>query len=142
MSQTLAMIFLLIGGAFGLLAAVGILRMPDLYLRMQAATKSATLGVACVMIATAFHFGDLGVTARAMLVMLFLFMTAPVAAHTIARAAYIAGTSLWAGSVVDELRDRYEKGTHKLESHPSGSDGRSGKSAEGPERGRSPVGSR
>jgi multicomponent Na+:H+ antiporter subunit G len=104
------------GGAFALLAAVGIVRMPDLYMRMQAATKAATLGVACVMLASAVHFGDLGTTARALLVVFFLFLTAPVAAHTIARAAYFVGAPLWEGTVTDELRDRYEKRTHHLRS--------------------------
>ena len=64
-----------------------------------------TLGVACVMVAAAVQFGDLGTVARAVLVIAFLFFTAPVAAHTIGRAAYFHGVPLWDGSLVDELRE-------------------------------------
>lgn len=98
--------FILTGGTFMLLAGVGILRMPDLFMRMQAATKAATLGAGCMLLAVAVHFGDLTVVARTLLVTAFVFLTAPVAAHMIARAAYSVGTPLWKGTLVDELRDR------------------------------------
>jgi multicomponent Na+:H+ antiporter subunit G len=101
---------LVVGTIFTLLAAIGILRMPDVFMRMQVATKAATLGVACVAMAAAVHFGDLATTARAVLIVLFLFLTAPVAAHTIGRAAYVAGARLWEGTVIDELRGKHERG--------------------------------
>jgi multicomponent Na+:H+ antiporter subunit G len=75
---------------------------------MQAATKAGTLGVSSMMLATATHFGDLGVTARALLTVAFVFATAPVAAHLIGRVAYIVGAEMWHGTVIDELRSRYE----------------------------------
>lgn len=118
MRDLMVVALLSIGAMFTLLAAVGIVRMPDIFTRMQASTKAATLGVTCVMLATALHFGDLGTIARALLVVLFLFLTAPVAAHTIGRAAYFVGVPLWEGTVVDELRDRYEPDTHRLSSRP------------------------
>jgi multicomponent Na+:H+ antiporter subunit G len=80
-----------IGSLFMLLAAVGVLRLPDLFTRMQASTKSSTLGVACILLAVAVHFGRLGVTTQAVLVVAFFFLTTPVAAHMIARAAYVSG---------------------------------------------------
>lgn len=89
------------------LAALGIFRMPDTFTRMQAATKAATLGCGCLLLAVALHFGETAVTARALLVVIFLFLTAPVAAHVIARATYRAGVALWEHTVLDELaRDR------------------------------------
>jgi multicomponent Na+:H+ antiporter subunit G len=94
-----------IGGAFMLLAGVGILRMPDVFMRMQAATKAATLGAGCMLLAVSVHFGDLAVVARAALVIAFILLTAPVAAHVIARAAYSVGTPLWGGTIADELRE-------------------------------------
>jgi multicomponent Na+:H+ antiporter subunit G len=93
-----------IGSIFSLLSAIGIVRMPDLYTRMQAATKSATLGVSCLVIAAAIHFGNTSVTTRALLVIAFLFLTAPVAAHVVGRAAYLSGVKLWEHSVLDELQ--------------------------------------
>ena len=97
---------LLPGAIFGLLAAIGIVRLPDLYTRMQAAAKAGTLGVGCSVLAVAVHFGELGITTRALLVVGFLFLTAPVAAHMIGRAAYRSGVPLWEGSVQDELFHR------------------------------------
>lgn len=99
-----------------LLAGVGILRMPDVFLRMSASTKAATLGVILIMLATAIYFQDLGVTARAVGVLLFIVLTGPVSAHMIARAAYLSNTEIWAETKIDELKGRYNEETHALES--------------------------
>ncbi|MEL6498454.1 MAG: monovalent cation/H(+) antiporter subunit G [Planctomycetota bacterium] len=85
----------LVGSFFATLAGVGIIRMPDLYMRMQSATKAGTLGVACLAAAGAAHFRTSSVLIEVSLVILFLFATAPVASHLIARAAFGAGTPLW-----------------------------------------------
>lgn len=99
----------LVGGAFMLLAGVGVVRLPDLFTRMQAATKGATLGAGCLLLAVAAHFRTTDVAARAVLVVLFVFLTAPVAAHLIARAAYAVGVPLWEGTLHDELREDRER---------------------------------
>lgn len=116
MSEIVMSALLVTGGAFLLLAAIGIVRMPDLYSRIQAATKAATLGVGCIILALAIHFVDLGITVRALLVIAFLFLTQPVAAHMIGRAAYFVGVPLWEHTIMDELRGRYDAATHSLES--------------------------
>jgi multicomponent Na+:H+ antiporter subunit G len=64
---------------------VGILRLPDTFTRMQASTKAVTLGVSAMMLATAAHFGDLGVSVRALTTVLFLFFHALGARPAIAR---------------------------------------------------------
>jgi len=110
---------LVIGAGFLLLASIGIVRMPDLYSRIQAATKAATLGVGCIILGLAIHFVDLGITVRALLVIAFLFLTQPVAAHVIGRAAYFVGVPLWENTIMDELRGRYDASTHALESQRS-----------------------
>lgn len=120
-SDLLTSFLMLAGASFSLIAAIGIVRMPDLYTRMQAAAKTATLGVGCTILAVAIHFGDIGVTTQAALVIIFLFLTAPVAAHMISRAGYISGVELWEGSVTDELRGRYDDSTHALASKESSS---------------------
>ena len=102
------------GAAFKLLAAIGMVRLPDVYLRLHASTKSTTLGVSGMFLATAIYFGRDGqtdVVILSFLVILFIFMTAPVAGHVIARASYIVGAPLWEKSVVDELQGRYEPKT-------------------------------
>jgi monovalent cation/proton antiporter MnhG/PhaG subunit len=105
---------LIIGSAFALLAGLGVVRMPDLFMRMQAATKASTLGVGCIVLAAALQFNDLGVTTRALATVVFLFLTAPVAAHKIARASYFVGVPLWSGTIIDELRGHYDRHTHRL----------------------------
>jgi multicomponent Na+:H+ antiporter subunit G len=116
MSDIVRDIILIIGTSFLLLAAIGIIRMPDLYSRIQASTKASTLGVGCIILALAIHFNDIAVTVRALLVIAFFFLTAPVAAHVIGRAAYFVGVPLWDRTIIDELRGHYDAGTHKLDS--------------------------
>jgi multicomponent Na+:H+ antiporter subunit G len=93
------------GSVFMLLAAVGVMRMPDLYTRMHAATKVGTVGVIGVMLAVALHFGELGIVTRALLIMVFFLITAPVAAHMIGRSAYLAKTPMWKGTILNEWPD-------------------------------------
>jgi multicomponent Na+:H+ antiporter subunit G len=108
---------LVVGTLFVLLAGVGVFRMPDLFSRMQASTKAGTLGVGCLILAVGLHFGDLGVATRALLVVAFLFLTAPVAAHMIAQAAYFTDVPRWEGSVIDEFRDMHEQRPPTAVSH-------------------------
>lgn len=115
MSEALVMALLLVGAVFLLLGSIGIIRMPDLYTRLQAAAKASTLGAGCVVVALAIYFNDIGISVRALLVVAFLFLTAPVAAHVIARAAYFIGVPLWEKTLFDELRGHYDAKTHELE---------------------------
>lgn len=114
MADLISLILMIIGAVFMLLAAIGVVRMPDLYLRMSATSKAATLGVICVMLAAALHFNDFAITARIIAIIVFLILTAPVAAHKIARAAYLAGPDLWPGTCRDELQGRYDHENHEL----------------------------
>ena len=99
--------FLMFSGSFfTLIASVGLLRMPDLFMRLSATTKAATLGVALVLVAVAVHFRDMTVTGQVLAITAFLVLTAPVAAHMIARAAYFNRLPLWEGSCYDDLRER------------------------------------
>lgn len=100
----LAVVLVFVGAAFGLLAAVGIVRMPDLYTRMQSATKAGTLGVACAVLGAAVHFRTASAAVEAALVVLFLFATAPIASHLIGRASYGVGVPLWKQTFRDDLR--------------------------------------
>ncbi len=117
MSAILAGFFLLVGAAFMLLAALGVLRMPDLFTRLQATSKATTLGVGCLMLGVAIHFGQLGTILRAGAIVALFFVTAPISAHVIARAAYFLGTRLWSRTIIDELRGRYDERTHRLRSN-------------------------
>lgn len=106
-----------LGTLFVLLAAIGLVRMPDLYLRISASTKAATLGIGLIMIGAAIHFDDLVTTSHALVIVLFIFLTAPVGAHLIGRAGYFSGVKLWKNSKMDDLEGKYQKVTHELKSN-------------------------
>jgi multicomponent Na+:H+ antiporter subunit G len=94
----------LAGSAFAWLAAIGILRMPDVFTRMQASTKASTLGLGCLLIGAGLQFGDFASFIRVASIGAFILLTNSVAAHVIARASYLARVPLWEGTVLDERR--------------------------------------
>ena len=116
--DTITAILLLIGAFFMLVGAVGVLRMPDLFMRMSATTKSVTLGVSFTLLGAMVHFNELGLATRVAATIVFVFITAPIAAHMIGRAGYARRVQLWEHTVVDELRDRYDPETGELISKP------------------------
>ena len=122
MSKIVSDVLLLTGATFLLLAAVGVVRMPDLFMRMQSASKASTLGIACVLLALAFHFPGISVNIRVIGTITFFFLTAPITAHLIGRAAYFVGVPVWKGTVIDELRGRYNPLTHQLRSDDAAAD--------------------
>lgn len=103
MTDLLGSALVVLGTLLIVLAAFGLLRMPDIYLRLSATSKSSSLGIACVLAGVALLMQDTGVTLRALIIVAFVVLTVPVASHILGRAAYRAGTKLWAGSVVDEM---------------------------------------
>ena len=116
MQETLSIILMTLGALFMLIAALGVLRFPDLYMRVSAATKASTLGIGFSLLALAVHFNELGITSRSLATIAFVVITSPVAAHLISRSAYTTGTPLWKKSVTDELQGRYTEETGSLES--------------------------
>ena len=97
---------ILIGAFLSLVAAFGVLRLPDVYTRNHAASKAATLGVLAVLLGTFlyFYFEEGQVNSRVILGIVFIFVTSPVAGHLISRAAYNSGVKLWDKSVQDDLK--------------------------------------
>jgi multicomponent Na+:H+ antiporter subunit G len=97
---------LLLAGVFlSLVAAVGLVRLPDVLSRMHAATKPATLGLLLICIGAAVRMPDGADAVKLLLVAAFQFLTAPVAAHMIGRAAYRSGAGALDQLVVDDLRE-------------------------------------
>ncbi len=86
---------IVLGGAFGVIGALGLLRMPDVLTRMHASTKIGTLSTGLIVAGAAVHFFDPVTTVRAVLILLFLLLTAPIAAHMIGRATVTSGVPLW-----------------------------------------------
>lgn len=105
MIEVLSSALLLGGVALAVVAGVGLLRFPDVFSRMHAATKPSTLGLLMVTIGAALAMDEGSERSRLLLVAGFQFLTAPVAAHMIGRAAYRSGLGAVDELVVDELRD-------------------------------------
>ncbi len=116
MNEIIIIILMSLGSIFVLLAAVGVVRMPDLYLRISVTTKAATLGIGLVLASVAVYFQETSVTTRILAIILFILLTAPVGAHLLSRASYITGVPLWKKSVMDELKGKYKKTDHTLSS--------------------------
>jgi multicomponent Na+:H+ antiporter subunit G len=81
---------------------------------MSATSKAASLGSGLMLVGVALHFDAFGVTARSVAAIAFIFLTVPVAAHVIGRAAYLFGIPLWRGTVKDDLDGQYEMPSFKL----------------------------
>jgi len=105
MSSIIGLIFISIGITFDLFGCLGLIRLPDVYCRLQAATKCVTLGTCSILFGAFLIVGFNAAGIKSLLCMIFLLLTAPVAAHAIARGAHIAGIKLWKDSVID----RYEE---------------------------------
>ena len=107
MTSTTAAWMMVIGLLFDLMGTIGLVRLPDIYNRLQAATKCVTLGTCLILIALLIESGADALGIKALLCAVFILLTSPVGAHAIARGAHISGVKLWKGSVGDAyLADR------------------------------------
>lgn len=117
MTNVLIAIFSTLGALAILFASIGILRMPDFYLRLSVSVKASTLGVGLLLACAAFIFPDVSVTTKAISIVFFLILTAPVAGHMISRTAYHTGIPTWKGTILDELKGEYEGVDQPIEQH-------------------------
>ncbi len=104
-------VLIVIGLLFDLFATLGLLRLPDVYNRIQAATKCVTIGTCFILtgvLVHAVHIGMAPMGTKAFLCALFVLLTTPVGAHAIARGAHRAGVKLWDRSVTDEYAELRE----------------------------------
>lgn len=117
MAVVLSSFFIIAGTAFILIACIGVIRMPDLMMRMHAATKAGVLGTGLLAIALMILYPEIGVWTRAIALILFAILTAPVAAHMIGRAAYFSGVPMWDKTFVDHLAERREEIREEVRHH-------------------------
>lgn len=104
---------LIAGGVFTFLAALGIVRLPDVYTRMHAASKAGTVGSGLMLFAAGIHSLDVAIFTRAVAGFIFFVLTAPIAAHLVAKAAHGAGYRLTRRTVIDEMRDAEQRDARK-----------------------------
>lgn len=122
MNAIIVMILATLGSLFILVAAVGLVRMPDFFNRLSVTVKAATMGAGLLLVACAVNFTEFSTTMKALSVIFFLFVTAPVSGHMICRSAYISGVKLWDKSVLDDLKGKFNPETEVLESGEGDSD--------------------
>ena len=120
MAEWIAAVFLVLGGLFALVAGIGVLRLPDVFMRMHASTKAGTLGVGLILVALAILFADIDSVSRSIAAFLFILITAPVAAHIVGRAAHRTGQAMWDRTHRDDLRPAQEQGLAKRRIRPAG----------------------
>nr|WP_087941735.1 monovalent cation/H(+) antiporter subunit G [Bacillus kwashiorkori] len=115
-AEVIAAIFIFLGTVVSLISSVGNLRLPDVYTRAHAASKSTTLGVMGVLIGTLLYFliSESFFSIRLILGMLFVFLTAPVSSHMVIRSAYRAQVPLAEISVQDELKNYFGNGKKEV----------------------------
>lgn len=109
MSNIIASIFIFLGLFFNLAGCIGLVRLPDVYNRLQAATKCVTLGTCSLLFAVAIKMPFTQECFKALMCILFILLTSPTAAHAIARGAYLYGVKPWSETVVDKYKSIAER---------------------------------
>lgn len=122
MNDVLIVIFSTLGTLFAGLAGVGLIRMPDTFLRISVTTKAATLGVGLLICCAAIYFQELAVTSEVLAIIIFLFLTAPIGGHLLGRTAYFINCELSKQTHIDDLKGKYNRKTHELSSDENSAD--------------------
>lgn len=122
MTEFLSALFLVAGAALCLLASIGVLSLPDFFMRMHAATKAGVAGCGLLLIGVAFAHPSPGMWIKVAIAIAFLLLTTPIAGHLLARAGYVAGVPLWGGTREDQLRGELPRGD--FDHPPTASPGR------------------
>lgn len=108
MRETIGYLFMFIGVVFDAIGCIGLIRLPDLYNRLQASLKCVAMGTSFILLGTMIIAGFSSVGAKAFLCLLFVLIISPTTEHALARASYIAGVKMWEKSVIDRLKEDKE----------------------------------
>ncbi|MDP8234534.1 MAG: monovalent cation/H(+) antiporter subunit G [Candidatus Saelkia tenebricola] len=106
MIELIGQIFIIIGLFFDFIGCLGLVRFPDVYNRLQAATKCVTFGTCSILFGTFLIMGLTAAGIKALLCIFFLVLTSPAGAHAIAKSSQKAGVKLWEGSVVNQYQEK------------------------------------
>lgn len=112
MNELIGKVLISIGVAFDLFGTLGLVRLPDVYNRLQAATKCVTLGTCFILVGSGVYAGTSDMLIKAILCTLFVVLTSPVGAHALARGSHRGGVKLWEKSVVDKYEEDVDKAEH------------------------------
>ena len=109
MTDIIGYILIIVGILFDIFGCIGLVRLPDVYNRLQASTKCVTLGTILLLVGVALVSASGPISAKAIICAVFILITSPTAAHAIAKGAYASGVKLWENSVVDKYAEEKEK---------------------------------
>lgn len=105
MSEILGVIVITIGVLFDIFGCIGLLRLPDVYNRLQSGTKCVTVGTCFILTGSLILLESIPGAVKGVVCIVFILITSPTAAHALARAAHRSGIKMWEGSVMDRYRD-------------------------------------
>lgn len=103
MKDLISAFFMLSGALFMLISSIGMLRLPDFYIRNSASTKAVVLGVMLILIGVGIHYDDSMIFMEILAILFFIFLISPMAAHIVARAAIITGVKFWEKTDLQDL---------------------------------------
>lgn len=113
MSELAGCILISIGVLFDLFGCIGLIRLPDVYNRLQASTKCVTLGTCTLLFGVFIWEGLVPMGMKSLATILFIAITAPTAAHALSRGAHRAGIKPWEGTILDHYKEDREGATHE-----------------------------
>lgn len=112
MNDQVGAAIIVIGVLFDIFGCIGLVRLPDIYNRLQAATKCVTLGTCLILAGSAVMAGSTATVLKCVLCLVFLVITSPTAAHALARGAHVSGVKLWERSVIDNYEERHKSASN------------------------------
>jgi len=108
MKDIISAFFILTGALFMLISSIGMIRLPDFYIRNSASTKSVVLGVLLILLGVGIHYNDIMIFIEIFAILFFIFLISPMAAHVVARAAVITHVKFWKKTNLRDL-EPYKK---------------------------------
>ena len=105
MNEQIGLAIIVIGVLFDVSGCIGLVRLPDVYNRIQASTKCVVLGTTLILVGSLVMLNTLSATVKGVICILFVLITSSVAAHALSRAAHRSGVPLWEQSVVDKYAE-------------------------------------
>lgn len=118
MNDVIALILLIVGVTFNLFGCIGLIRLPDVYNRLQSATKCVTLGTCSILLSLLFYYGFNDIGVKALIAIPLLFFASTAGAHALARGAYIFGIKLGDSTIKDDYKKvakHFKKGGKDVE---------------------------
>jgi multicomponent Na+:H+ antiporter subunit G len=107
--EIISSFFILAGVIFIVISGIGLLRLPDFYIRISVVTKAITLGITLILMGIGIYFNDLIIASKIIAIISFMMITAPVSAHIIARAATKNKVPFWKKTILKDFQPYLDK---------------------------------